>query len=136
MNNFIKNFISFRLAYATLMLLTLIVLIYHALIITGVIAYSNVWGGRLTSIETMYVFEAISLSTQILFTLMATFKYIKIGSNKVQKILTKMLYFLSGLLVLNTISNIFSTSSIEVLVFAPMTFIMSFTVYRLALGNK
>jgi len=136
MNNFIKNFISFRLAYATLMLLTLIVLIYHALIITGVIAYSNVWGGRLTSIETMYVFEAISLSTQILFTLMATFKYIKIGSNRVQKILTKMLYFLSGLLVLNTISNIFSTSSIEVLVFAPMTFIMSFTVYRLALGNK
>ena len=136
MNNFIKKMISYRLSYVLFIVFSITAITYHVLIITHVVDYSNVWGGRLTRIETMYVFEAISLFMQILFTAIATLKYTKIGSATVQKILTLLLYVLSGFFILNTFGNILSTSLIEVLVFAPATFIMSVATYRLALGDE
>ncbi|MCD8539445.1 MAG: hypothetical protein LRY55_06505 [Leadbetterella sp.] len=44
-----------------------LVIIFHILIITGIIPFSIVWGGKLESREDMFRFETVSLTVNTLF---------------------------------------------------------------------
>ncbi len=131
--NKLKSSLSPRTAFIAFTAVSCIALAYHALIITQVIPYANVWGGRLKSLTDMYRFETVSVLMQLAFPPLAWLRYRRAGSKTLQKVLSFVFYGMFGLLLLNTLGNIVSTSRMEAIIFTPMTFIMSFVALRLAL---
>ena len=131
--NRIKQKFNPKIAFLMFAIAAFIGLIYHALIIIQVIPYANAWGGRLPNIESMYVFETISVLMQVIFLTIAVLKHRHVGGKKTQKVLSTLLFGLSALLLLNTVGNIFSTSVFEAIVFTPLTLVMSVVAFRLAL---
>ena len=128
-----KKFFNAKLAFLLFVIAAFVGLIYHALIITQVVPYANAWGGRLPNLQAMYVFEIISVLMQVIFLTIAVLKHRYVGGKKTQKVLTYLLFFLSALLLLNTVGNVYSTSTFEAIMFTPLTLVMSIVAFRLAL---
>ncbi len=97
----------------------------------GIIPYSIVWGGRLTSVSAMLVFETVSLFVNglIIFVLAHYAGYVNVLN---QKVVRAILWVLSGLFILNTVGNLSSVSTIEKLVFTPLTAILAILFFLLA----
>lgn len=129
-----EQLFSMRLAFWLFVAASCFALLYHTLIIAQVISYANAWGGRLPSLQAMYIFEAISFISQLAFIGFALARYKKSGGKTMQKVLTIIFYLISALLFLNTIGNILSNSTFESLLFTPITLVMAFVALRLAKG--
>lgn len=126
--------INFLLAIKTMIVLTLIALAYHIIIITELIPYDAVWGGRLKSREQMYQFEFFSIAINLFMALVILIKgaYIKIKIPKL--IVTSFLWLFAILFALNTVGNLFSVSIWETIIFTPITLISAVLCLRLALA--
>lgn len=100
-----------------------LVFVFHILVITQIIPYTIVWGGRLKSTSEMYVFELVSIFiNSILFTTLL----IKGEILKVRipiKIIHFILWFFVFIFLLNTLGNIVAKDILERLIFTPLTFI-------------
>ncbi len=110
-----------------------IALTYHALIVTRVVPFENVWGGRLTSVEQMYGFEAVSISLNLsivaLVLVAGGFWRLKAPAALVRAIC----WLLCGLFLLNTLGNLAAKSVFEMVAFTPLTLASSVLFARLAL---
>ncbi len=122
-----------QIASRGLLLILSLVILFHLLVIAGVIPFQVVWGGRLKDTSQMLVFESVSI---LLNLLMLTVVSIQAGLVKVtlnQRIL-KIAFWLMGILFfLNTIGNLASLNQLERLVFTPLTFLLALFSLRLAL---
>ncbi len=122
-----------QIASRGLLLILSLVILFHLLVIAGVIPFQVVWGGRLKDTSQMLVFESVSI---LLNLLMLTVVSIQAGLVKVtlnQRIL-KIAFWLMGILFfLNTIGNLVSLNQLERLVFTPLTFLLALFSLRLAL---
>ncbi len=76
-----NRWISERLAQNAMMSIFSAMIIFHLLILSGVIPFDIVWGGRLNTREEMIRFETISIATQILMLLVVALRarVIKVG---------------------------------------------------------
>lgn len=128
--------IPFRLAVNITTALLLLVLIYHTLIITGLIPFEAAWGGRLETREDMLRFETVSLLVNSFLLALVS---VKAGRLKVKippMAITIMLWFFVGLFILNTVGNLASTSFWEMVIFTPMTALLSVLFARMAVERK
>ena len=125
--------INFLFAIKTLIVLTLIALAYHIIIITELIPYDAVWGGRLKSREQMLQFEFVSIAINLFMLLVILIKgvYIKIKIPKL--IVNSFLWLFAILFAFNTVGNLFSVSIWETIIFTPITLISAVLCLRLAL---
>jgi hypothetical protein len=125
--------INFLFAIKTLIVLTLIALTYHLIIITELIPYDAVWGGRLKSREQMLQFEFVSIAINLFMLLVILIKgvYIKIKIPKL--IVNSFLWLFAILFAFNTVGNLFSVSIWETIIFTPITLISAVLCLRLAL---
>lgn len=131
-----NKILSERVAAITLLSLLSLFLMFHFLIMLGVIPFEIVWGGRLTDRAEMLRSETISV---ILNLLMITVVAIKTNILKVvlPEILLKIVLWIMFLLfLLNTLGNIFSLNKFEQFVFTPVTLILSLLSLRLALSKN
>jgi hypothetical protein len=123
--------------FATLGLITLLVLIilFHALALTGIIPYNMLWGGRLKSVNEMYTFEIISVLINLIMLLIVLIYagYIKIKVNAL--LLKTTLWIMAGLFLLNTLGNLTSLNQTEKLIFTPLTLLLFLLSMRLAWNN-
>ncbi len=109
-----------------------LVLIYHFMIITGLIPYEATWGGRLENREQMLRFETVSIVVN-LFILAVVL--IKAGYLKWQvplRLLKVLLWAFAALFALNTVGNLASTSLTELIIFTPLTAISVVFCARMA----
>lgn len=129
----LKRWISLDSATKLFFGISAFAFIYHILILTQIVDYKNAWGGQLQTLEQMYVFEAISLTLQILF---VGIIYVKASTEKdklaykVSKFLTFVIAFL---FLVNTLGNIFAVELFEKVVFTPLTLIASILAFRIAI---
>jgi hypothetical protein len=123
--------IGFRTAVNTLLILFAGVSFFHILVLLQVIPYTIVWGGGLSSVSQMYQFEGIALVTILLVMLVVSMKgnYIKPFLPKV--ILNFLLGLFAVLFFLNTIGNLMAETSIETVIFSPITLISAVLCLRL-----
>jgi hypothetical protein len=130
-----KNLIPEKLAiYGIFIILSLIVL-FHLLIVTGVIPFDIVWGGRLQNHSQMLQFETISILMNLV---MLGIVAIRAGFYKLNPnfpIVRIALYLMSGLFFLNTIGNLLSNNHMEKIIFTPLTVILFVFSLRLAMGH-
>lgn len=116
--------------------LSCLALFYHALIVSSVIPYKYVWGGKIESTEQLWQFEALSIMLNL------GMIYLALSSVKIihyplpEKSRTILLWFFAGLLFFNTLGNLAAEELFEILIFTPMTAIMSVLFARLALASS
>lgn len=108
-----------------------LVLLFHLMVLTGIIPYNIVWGGRLQSKEQMLVFEVVSilLNAILLRAVLSKAGYIKRLFSV--KWLNIILGFFAVLFLLNTVGNLFAEQTLETLLFTPVTFIFSLLCFRI-----
>jgi hypothetical protein len=108
-----------------------LILLFHLSIITGLIDYSIVWGGRLKSKSEMYSFELTSILLNLFFLMIVLVdsKAIKLKTNSKYIRISYWLMFI--LFFFNTLGNLFTKSSLETKIFTPVTIVL--TILCLAL---
>lgn len=129
-----KQLISERLAVMIMMIIFSCVLVFHALVISGVIPYGIVWAGRLKSWDEMIVFETISIVLNTFMMLMVAIRGELIKGPAKARWLIGVLWGMAILFGMNTIGNLFAENSWETLIFTPLTFISSLLSIRLAIN--
>lgn len=125
--------IPFHLAYKSLQVITVGIMLYHLLIITGLIPYTAVWGGRLNSSTRMIQFESVSLMVNGIFLLTIFLKSKRQQTGQSSTIANLTLWSFVLLYILNTLGNLVSISSLEAIIFTPFTLILAILTARVAL---
>lgn len=106
--------------YSTITLLVG-VLLFHGLVITQIIPYTIVWGGKLKNTSEMYVFEIVSIAINLLLLVTILLKTNMIKHQISPKIIHGILWVFVFIFALNTLGNLFAESWVEKLVFTPLT---------------
>ncbi|SHK16183.1 hypothetical protein SAMN04488028_103203 [Reichenbachiella agariperforans] len=125
------NMITFS-QYGLIIILSFF-LVLHVCILTKMIPYKNVWGGRLNSDKEMYQFEIVSILINLffLFIILVQSEFLSIHFPK--SMMTILLWIMTVLFLFNTYGNIISKSKIELWVFTPITIILAVFSLILAL---
>jgi len=125
--------IDIKLATMIMMGLLSFFVVFHLLILSGVVPYSIVWGGRLQNVTQMYVFEAVSLTINLVVIAVVGIKGGYIKPYLPDKLVTFLLWVFVILFALNTVGNLFAESKLEQILFAPLTLISTVLFYRMAI---
>ena len=111
------------------------IVIFHFLIIAGIIPFEIVWGGRLKNQTEMLQFESISIALNLI---MLTLVAIKAGLLKINlkpNFLKVSFWLMAVLFALNTLGNLLAVNTVETLIFTPLTFLLAVFSFRLALSK-
>ncbi len=128
-----NKFISSRFASSALLLIFSLVILFHVLVITGIVPYTMVWGGRIQSQEQMISFEITSiLLNVIMLAVVAVYaRHLNVKINP--KIIKVALWIMVAIFLLNTIGNLFSNNQWEKIIFTPVTLLLAIFSFRLAM---
>lgn len=125
-----------KIASYGLLTLFSLTIIFHLLVIIQIIPFEIVWGGRLTSVQQMYVSESISVAVNLLFLVIVLVKTKFLNWPIPPKVISVFLWLMFALFVLNTLGNLLSINSLEKMIFTPVTILLSVFCLILALPNK
>jgi hypothetical protein len=130
-----KKLISEKFAVRALFAILSLVVLFHLLIIFGVIPFSIVWGGRISSSDEMLRFEMVSIGMNLLLLLIISIKARWIRLRIHHLVLKIVLWLMTILFLLNTVGNLLSQNDLEKLIFTPLTFILMIFSFRLAISQ-
>lgn len=130
-----KKIISERFAAITLLSLLSLFLLFHFMIMLGVIPFEIVWGGRLTNRSQMLRSETVSVILNLLMIGVVAIKTNILKIDLPQLFLKIILWLMFLLFLLNTLGNLFSLNKFEQFVFTPVTLVLSLLSLRLALSK-
>lgn len=128
-----KNLITRHFATNALLIIFSLVLIFHVLVLLGIIPFGIVWGGRLKSNEEMIPFEITSILLNALMLVIVAIHADILQWNINRRVIKVALWIMVGLFFINTIGNIFSKSQMEQVIFTPLTLLLSVFSLRLAI---
>lgn len=131
-----KKLISERSAAITILTLLSIFLVFHFLVMLGVIPFEIVWGGRLTDRSQMLRSETVSVIVNLIMIAIVAIKANVLQVELPQVFIKVILWLMFLLFLLNTLGNVFSLNKFEQLVFTPVTLVLSLLSLRLALEKK
>jgi hypothetical protein len=109
---------------------------FHILVVTGIIPYQIVWGGRLENFSQMLSFEAVSISLNLLMITIVAL-YANFPKWRINQVVIRIgLWVMFVLFFINTIGNLFSNNELEKLIFTPVTLVLSLFSLRLAITKS
>jgi len=117
------NKISFKLAVNMMLLLFTSALVFHLLVISQIIPFDIVWGGRLNSVDDMLVFESVSIVINLIVLAVVAIKGGLLKPLIPMKLVNIILWIMVGVFALNTVGNVFALNSLEAVLFTPLTLI-------------
>ena len=124
-----------KIAGVSLAILFSLSLVFHLLVLTGIIDFRLVWGGRLNNHAEMVQFEAVSLIVNLLFLLIVCLKMHWLRFRFPKVVLTVLLWLMAVVFFLNTLGNLASLNQLETLIFTPVTFVSTVFCVVLALAK-
>ena|ERR1017187_4968676 len=130
-----KKLISERFAlYGLIIILSLFVL-FHLLVMTGIIPYQIVWGGKFNKPSKMLGYETLSVFIILLMLVIGLVKAQLLKVHIPPIILKIAFWIMFGFFLLNTAGNLMSDNNFERLAFTPVTLILAVFCLRLALST-
>lgn len=108
------------------------VLVFHFLILSGVIPDENTWGGQLKSHQEMIQFETISIAVNLFFLFLVAVKAKWLIINFPARLLSVLFWSMSLIFAANTIGNLVAINSLEKCIATPITLILSILTALLA----
>ncbi|MBL7826437.1 MAG: hypothetical protein JNJ57_07400 [Saprospiraceae bacterium] len=109
---------------------SLAALLFHFTIVLGVIPYEITWGGRLKSVEEMYVFETVSILVNSFFIYVVLQKGNFVKPVFSRKALSVILWVFFAIFMLNTIGNLFAQTTFEK-GFTIVTLLSAFLIWKI-----
>lgn len=128
-----KNLISLKSAGNILLILFGALVVFHIIILLDWLPSTPVWGGQAGAPANLRTLETISLIFTILFAAVVAAKIGYLGVSKFQRVTNILLWIIFAYLLLNTAGNIASSSSLETLIFTPLTILAALLVLRLVI---
>jgi hypothetical protein len=119
-----------KYAFAILLGILSLALLFHLCILIKLIPYQITWGGRLTNDTEMYVFETISISVNLLLMLVVFAKANYIRPFLSEKIMNIVLWFFVAVYLLNTIGNLFAKTLLEKS-FSLLTLVLAYLIWQI-----
>ncbi|MDX1347091.1 MAG: hypothetical protein R3189_02445 [Thiomicrorhabdus chilensis] len=112
-------------------------LLFHFLVILQVIPYAIVWGGKLESVQQMQRFEteAIIINLIIIGIVLTKAGYI-LRSVQNSRSMQFVLWVLVIAFSINALGNFLADTSVETLIFTPLTLLSAVLMYRLAIERQ
>lgn len=100
------------------------VIVFHVLVLVGVVPPEIVWGGRLKSHEELIRFEVVSIALNLFMIFVAGHPagFLRILNSKVVRWL---LILMAVLFVLNTVGNLMAVDPLERWIFTPLTALLA-----------
>lgn len=128
--------LSERIAIYGILFILAPMIIFHILVICGIIPYEIVWGGRLTSKSEMVLFETISIVALSLMVFVIAVYAGLLKVNMHRAVMRVSLGLMTGLFFMNTAGNMQSLNQWEKLVFTPVTFLLFLFSFRLYIVHR
>ena len=129
-----KKLISAKLAGNILLAAMGLLFIFHVLVLLKVIPADIVWGGQIKGVEAnLITLETIALLVTLFFIFIIAAKTGYIQTGKLSGAINIGVWLSFAFLLLNTLGNLASGVSFENLIFAPITAILAFCAFRLAI---
>ena len=123
-------------AFKLILSLLCILLIVHLLILVQLLPYEHFWGGRLTNLEEMYVFESGAVVVTLL--MLATFyaQYRLLQEGKSNKVLRVLIWIFFAYYLLNTLGNLMAVSIWEKILGTAFTLSMAGLTWKVLRGKE
>jgi hypothetical protein len=134
MTSIVKKLVSQKQAINSMIALLTAVFVFHTLVLTGVISYTIVWGGKISTAADMRKLEVISILVNAFSILILLLKAGYIENKISVKLLNAIILLLAVLFSMNTIGNLFAESKFELYVFTPLTFISAVLCLRIVIN--
>ncbi|MCJ8013520.1 hypothetical protein MUG84_17475 [Paenibacillus sp. KQZ6P-2] len=128
-----EKLISARLSGNILVISLVLLVIFHILILLRIVPYETVWGGQIVDSSSLMILECIALFLTIMFILVISIKIGYIKTKRFMKANNIGIWIMFGYFSLNTIGNFASVVSVEKMILAPITILMTLLAFRLAL---
>ena len=118
-----------------LIFISVLVTLFHLLILVRVIPFEITWGGRLKTLEEMFVFETFSIliNSFFIFVLLQKGEYVSYILGK--KTVTIILWIFFAIFMLNTIGNVFAETNFEKL-FTILTLLNAILIWLINKPSK
>lgn len=121
------------LALRIMIVLFCAVLIFHLLVIVGIIPYSIIWGGKMKTHDDMLVMEGISIGINLFFLGIIFLRFSQRNNASLVNKLRIAFWLFFVLFTLNSLGNLFAETPTETLIFTPLTVMLAILSLRLAL---
>ncbi|PJZ84844.1 hypothetical protein [Leptospira harrisiae] len=119
------------IASKILIVLFSITMIFHITALLQIIPHQYLWGGRLSSVEEMYVMESVSLLVNGFF-LWVSFLYIRYVNQRLVPLWIRIVFGFVGIIfLLNTIGNLVAVTDLETLLATPVTTFLTVICFSL-----
>lgn len=117
----------------TLLVTFSLISIFHVLALLQIVPYQYLWGGRLQSVEEMYLMESISLVANGFF-VFCSYQYLQSLNRGLVPIWIRIVFgIISLIFFINTIGNLVAITSLETLLATPITAILSVVSFIMVL---
>ncbi len=127
-----KKLLPLPVAITGLLLISSLTIVFHLLVIGGLVSPDIVWGGNITSQGNLWLMEAISIAINIVI-LLFVLAYAGRLKIKLSPVVAKAgFWILFGLFMLNTLGNLMARHSLETYIFTPLTFLLALFCFRIA----
>jgi hypothetical protein len=127
-----KKLISVKIAGNVLLISLGLLLVFHVLVLLGIVPADIIWGGQANSAN-LIALEIVAMIVTLFFGFIIASKmgYVKAGKLAIVENIAVWLVFI--FLLLNTLGNLASGISTESLIFAPITLVLALCALRLAI---
>lgn len=128
-----KKLISIKLAGSIFITINVLMIIMHILIMLKILPSDFVWGGQINDDASLMRLELIALIVSFVFLAIAIIKMNSLKAEKSQKVINVVVWFMFFYFLLNIVGNLASDSTLEKIIFLPITVILTVTTFRLAI---
>jgi hypothetical protein len=129
-----EDIISIELAGYILLIILGLLIIFHILIVVGIVPYNIVWAGKIKSKKELLLMESISLFISVMAMIIVGSKTKNLIFIEDPTIVNIGMWILLALFIFNTIGNLTAKSPIEKYGFGTLTILISFLVLRILVG--
>jgi hypothetical protein len=130
-----SKIISAQTAGNVLLVLFGLLAAFHILILFNLLPSTIVWGGRAATSSSPRALLTVSLIFNVLFAMVVAAKIGYLDVSRLSRGIDILLWIIFAYLLLNTAGNLASSSSLEKLLFTPITIVAALLVLRLAIGR-
>jgi hypothetical protein len=131
-----NKLISERLAVNSILIILSAMVLFHIAILTGLVPFDIVWGGRLKDAAQMRRFETVSILTNAVMMAVVAIRGGYLPVRIPARIITIALWLMVALFVLNTLGNLASVNRWERFIFTPLTGVLALLCLRLAIRKE
>lgn len=107
-------------------------IVIHLLVMTDIVSYEVVWGGKLSDHTQIVTFESVSVLITALMLAVAGIRAGYFGAGVSRKLITVVLWIMFVMFLLNTFGNFLSENTFERMAFGPATIVLALMTFRLA----